>query len=58
MSNRQNKAYQKYLALLNREDIKKLLKLDFKSYQIADNIQNHSTTISNEILNNRTKHTF
>ena len=56
MSNKQNKAYQKHLTLLNREDIEKLLKLDFKLYQIADNIQKHPTTISKEILNNRTEH--
>ena len=54
MSNKQNKAYQKHLTLLNREDIEKLLKLNFKFYQIADNIQKHPTTISKEILNNRT----
>ena len=57
MSNKQNKAYQKHLTLLNREDIEKLLKLDFKFYQIANNIQKHPTTISKEILNNRTEHT-
>lgn len=56
MSNKQNKAHQKHLTLLNREDIEKLLKLDFKFYQIADNIQKHPTTISKEILNNRTEH--
>ena len=56
MSNKQNKAYQKHLTLLNREDIEKLLKLGFKFYQIADNIQKHPTTISKEILNNRTEH--
>lgn len=56
MSNKQNKAYQKHLTLLNREDIEKLLKLDFKFYQIADNIQKHPTTISKEILNNRSEH--
>ena len=56
MSNKQNKAYQKHLTLLNREDIEKLLKLDFKLYQIADNIQKHPTTISKEILNNRIEH--
>lgn len=56
MSNKQNKAYQKHLTLLNREDIEKLLKLDFKFYQIANNIQKHPTTISKEILNNRTEH--
>jgi IS30 family transposase len=56
MSNKQNKAYQKHLTILNREDIEKLLKLDFKFYQIADNIQKHPTTISKEILNNRTQH--
>ncbi len=56
MNNKQNKAYQKHLTLLNREDIEKLLKLDFKFYQIADNIQKHPTTISKEILNNRTEH--
>lgn len=56
MNNKQNKAYQKHLTLFNREDIEKLLKLDFKFYQIADNIQKHPTTISKEILNNRTEH--
>lgn len=56
MGNKRNKAYQKHLTLLNREDIEKLLKLDFKFYQIADNIQKHPTTISKEILNNRTEH--
>ena len=56
MSNKKNNAYQKHLTLLNREDIEKLLKLDFKLYQIANNIQKHPTTISKEILNNRTEH--
>lgn len=56
MSNKHNKHYQKHLTLLNREDIEKLLKLGFKFYQIADNIQKHPTTISKEILNNRTEH--
>ena len=56
MSNKHNKHYQKHLTLLNREDIEKLLKLDFKFYQIADNIQKHPTTISKEILNNRIEH--
>ena len=56
MSNKQNKAYQKHLTILNREDIEKLLKLDFKFYQIADIIQKHPTTISKEIKNNRIEH--
>ena len=56
MNNKQNKVYQKHLTLLNREDIEKLLKLDFKFYQIANNIQKHPTTISKEVLNNRTEH--
>lgn len=56
MSNKINKAYQKHLTLLNREDIEKLLKLNFKFYQIANNIQKHPTTISKEILNNRIEH--
>ena len=56
LSNKHNKHYQKHLTLLNREDIEKLLKLGFKFYQIADNIQKHPTTISKEILNNRTEH--
>lgn len=30
--------------------------MDFKFYQIANNIQKHPTTISKEILNNRTEH--
>lgn len=56
MSNKVNRVYQKHLTLLNREDIEKLLKLNFKFYQIADNIQKHPTTISKEILNNRIEH--
>ena len=56
LSNKHNKHYQKHLTLLNREDIEKLLKLGFKFYQIADNIQKHPTTISKEILNNRVEH--
>lgn len=56
MSNKHNNHYQKHLTLLNREDIEKLLKLGFKFYQIAHNIQKHPTTISKEILNNRTEH--
>lgn len=56
VGNKHNKHYQKHLTLLNREDIEKLLKLGFKFYQIADNIQKHPTTISKEILNNRTEH--
>lgn len=56
LNNKFNKYYQKHLTLLNREDIEKLLKLDFKFYQIADNIQKHPTTVSKEILNNRTEH--
>ena len=56
VSNKHNKHYQKHLTLLNREDIEKLLKLGFKFYQIADNIQKHPTTISKEILNNRVEH--
>ena len=56
MNNKRNKAYQKHLTIFNREDIEKLLKLDFKFYQIANNIQKHPTTISKEILNNRTEH--
>lgn len=56
MTNKQNKSYQKHLTLLNREDIEKLLKLNFKFYQIADNIQKHPTTISKEILINRIEH--
>ena len=56
MTNKQNKVYQKHLTLLNREDIEKLLKLDFKFYQIANNIQKHPTTISKEILAHRIEH--
>lgn len=56
MDIKQNKVYQKHLTILNREDIEKLLKLDFKFYQIADNIQKHPTTISKEIINNRIQH--
>lgn len=43
-------------ALCTKEDIENLLKIDFKFYQIADNIPKHPTTISKEILNNRTEH--
>jgi IS30 family transposase len=56
MSTKQNRVYQKHLTILNREDIEKLLKLDFRFYQIADKIQKHPTTISKEIINNRTQH--
>lgn len=56
MSIKHNKIYQKHLTILNREDIEKYLKMDFKFYQIADLIQKHPTTISKEILNNRTQH--
>lgn len=56
VSIKENKIYQKHLTILNREDIEKLLKLDFKFYQIADKIQKHPTTISKEIINNRTQH--
>ena len=50
--------YEKYEKMIERyrEDIEKLLKMGFKFYQIADNIQKHPTTISKEILNNRTEH--
>ena len=48
MSTKQNRVYQKHLTILNREDIEKLLKLDFRFYQIADKIQKHPTTISKD----------
>lgn len=56
MKNKLNTVYQKHLTLLNREDIEKLLKAGFKFYQIAENIQKDSTTISKEIRKYRTKH--
>ena len=40
-----NKAYQKHLTFLNREDIEKFLKAGFKFYQIANQIQKDATTI-------------
>lgn len=56
MNIKENRVYQKHLTILNREDIEKLLKLDYKFYQIADSIQKHPTTISKEVINNRTQH--
>jgi IS30 family transposase len=56
MNIKQNRAYQKHLTILNREDIEKLLKLDYRFYQIADSIQKHPTTISKEVINNRIQH--
>lgn len=56
MSNKNNIAYQKHLTLFNREDIEKLLKSGFKFYQIAEQIQKDSTTISKEVRKNRTEH--
>ena len=56
MSIKKNRIYQKHLTILNREDIEKFLKLDYKFYQIADSIQKHPTTISKEVINNRTQH--
>ena len=56
MKNNLNNVYQKHLTLLNREDIEKFLKANFKFYQIAEHIQKHPTTISKEILNNRIEH--
>ena len=56
MERNKNRAYQKHLTILNREDIEKLLKLNYKFYQIADHIQKHPTTISKEVLKNRIEH--
>ena len=56
LKNKLNTVYQKHLTLFNREDIEKLLKAGFKFYQIAENIQKNSTTISKEIRKYRTEH--
>lgn len=56
MNNKKNKAYQKHLTLLNREDIEKFLKAGFKFYQIANQIQKDSTTISKEVKRYRIEH--
>ena len=56
LKNKLNTVYQKHLTLLNRENIEKLLKAGLKFYQIAENIQKDSTTISKEIRKYRTKH--
>ena len=56
VSNKKNKNYQKHLTLLNREDIEKFLKAGFKFYQIAEQIQKDSTTISKEIKRYKTEH--
>ena len=56
LKNKLNTVYQKHLTLFNREDIEKLLKAGFKFYQIAENIQKDSTTISKEIRKYRTEH--
>lgn len=53
MDIKHNRIYQKHLTALNRTEIEKFLKANFKFYQIAENIQKHPTTISKEILNNR-----
>ena len=56
MNNKKNKAYQKHLTLLNREDIEKFLKAGFKFYQIANQIQKDATTISKEVKRYRLEH--
>lgn len=56
MGSNKNPVYQKHLSLLDREDIEQLLKESFKFYQIADRIRKRPTSISKEILNNRTQH--
>lgn len=56
MNNKKNKVYQKHLTLLNREDIEKFLKAGFKFYQIANQLQKDSTTISKEIKRYRIEH--
>lgn len=56
VNNKFNNVYQKHLTILNREDIEKFLKVNFKFYQIAEQIQKHPTTISKEVLNNRIEH--
>lgn len=56
IKNKLNTIYQKHLTLFNREDIEKLLKADFKFYQIAEKIQKDPTTISKEIRKHRTEH--
>ena len=56
INNKKNKVYQKHLTLLNREDIEKFLKAGFKFYQIANQLQKDSTTISKEIKRYRIEH--
>ena len=41
---------------LQASDIERLLKDNFKFYQIADRVRKHPTCISKEILNNRIQH--
>ena len=55
MSNKNNNNYQKHLTILNRENIERLLKANYNFSQIAQQIQKHQTTVSKEILNNRTQ---
>ena len=56
MKNKKNSVYQKHLTLIDREDIERLLKADFKFYQIADRLRKDKTTIAKEIKKNRTEH--
>lgn len=56
MKNNLNNVYQKHLTLLNREDIEKFLKANFKFYQIAEQLQKDSTTISKEIKRYKIEH--
>lgn len=56
MGSNKNPVYQKHLTLIDREDIERLLKDNFKFYQIADRVRKHPTCISKEILNNRIQH--
>lgn len=53
MKNNKNTAYQKHLTLMDREDIERLLKNNFKFYQIAERVRKDSSTISKEIQKNR-----
>lgn len=56
MKNKVNVSYQKHLTLPEREDIERLLKLNYKFCQISEHIHKDATTVSKEIKRYRTEY--
>ena len=56
MKNKVNVSYQKHLTLPEREDIERLLKLNYKFCQISEHIHKDATTVSKEIKKYRTEY--